>query len=225
MTKKLIIFDCDGVLIDSEFISSKIFSETLSSFGYSISTEESIRRFTGVSVKDAREIIHQESAINIPENYWGLQEQTLTDAFEKELAPLIQPVLEFLQKFKINRCVASNSTKKHISHCFGLTNLSSYFSHSSIFTAEQVARAKPAPDLFLHAAKEMGFMPENCLVIEDSLVGIKAAKAAGMQVLPFLGGTHARYDWYRSKIDSDEIPVAKDCKELEQAIAQFISSH
>lgn len=222
MAEKLIIFDCDGVLVDSEYISSKIFAETLAAYGYPISVEDSIRRFTGVNAHAARQVIMQESTADIPEDYWAMQQQNLFDAFTKELMPLIQPVLERLKELKSRCCVASNSPRKYIHHCLGLTNQTTYFGDKSIFTAEQVSHAKPAPDLFLYAAKEMGFAPQDCLVIEDSPAGIRAALAAGMSVLGYLGGSHARYDWYHEKINPFGVPVARNCQELSHGIAQFL---
>lgn len=222
MAKKLIIFDCDGVLVDSEYISSKIFAEALATYGYPISIEDSIRRFTGVNAHAARQTIMQESTADIPEDYWIRQQQNLFDAFTNDLMPLIQPVLDKLKELKVHCCVASNSPRTYIHHCLGLTNQTTYFGDATIYTAEQVSHAKPAPDLFLFAAQEMGFAPENCLVIEDSPAGIKAALAAGMPVLGYLGGSHARYDWYDEKINPFGIPVAKNCQELLHAIAQFL---
>ena len=107
-------------------------------------------------------------------------------------------------------------------HCLEFTKQSNYFSDQSIFTAQQVSKAKPAPDLFLFAAREMGVKPENCVVIEDSSTGAHAAIAAGMQVLMFLGGSHARFDWYRSRIALHDKPMLSTCEELSQAIQQLI---
>lgn len=224
MSEKLVIFDCDGVLVDSEFVSSRVFSETLTSYGYPISTEESIRRFTGVNEHAARQIILKESAIDIPENYWTLQQPKLFKAFEAELKALIQPLLEALKAMNIVRCVASNSSRDHVIQCLSLTNQLAYFTDSSIFTSQQVSKGKPAPDLFLFAAKEMGFDPENCIVIEDSQAGIEAAIAAGMQVLAFTGGAHACLSSYRDKISAYGIPMVSNCKELLQAIKQLLTT-
>lgn len=212
--EQLIIFDCDGVLVDSEFVSSKVFSAALSHYGYSISVEESIRRFTGIDEHSCRKIIIEESGLDIPVDYWAKSQSVLLKAFEMELVPLLKSLLEVLDSLNVARCLASNSSKNHISRCIGLTNQSKFFSEEAIFTAQQVSRPKPAPDLFLFAAKEMGFSPENCLVIEDSFTGIQAAKCAGMQVVGFLGGSHTQFDWYQQKIKSCNIPLAYSSSEL-----------
>ncbi|MGZ3632927.1 MAG: HAD family hydrolase [Parachlamydiaceae bacterium] len=218
MEKKLVVFDCDGVLIDSEYVSSKVFAEALTALGYSLTVEESIHRFTGVSAQAAREIIMQESAIDIPENYWTLYQPRLSEVYETELKPLMTPVLEVLKNLGVTCCVASNSSRDYVIDCLKLTGQLSYFTETSIFTAQQVSKGKPAPDLFLLAAREMGFAPEDCLVIEDSPPGIEAAFAAKMNVFAFMGGSHAHLDCYRAKIVEYGVPMMKECSELIEAI-------
>ena len=159
MTENLVIFDCDGVLVDSEFIASRVFSEALLRYGYTISTEECIRRFTGLNEDTCREIIMKESGLNIPVDYWTLEQPNLLKAYETELTPLVQPVLEILDTLKIPLCVASNSSRSYVLYCLECTKQLRYFSDKSIFTSQQVPRPKPAPDLFLLAAKEMGARP------------------------------------------------------------------
>lgn len=218
MSKKLVIFDCDGVLVDSEIVASRVFAEAMTAFGYPLSTEESICRFTGISEQAARQMIMHESNIDIPVDYWTLQQPHLFMAYERELKALMLPILEMLKIQDVTCCVASNSAKNHVVRCLELTDQLSYFNDPSIFTAQQVAKGKPAPDLFLLAAKEMGFEPKDCIVIEDSLAGIEAAIAANMQVLAFLGGSHAGFDSYQTKISAYGVPVMQNCEELTQAI-------
>ncbi len=164
----------------------------------------------------------KESGINIPVDYWDLLQPILQKAFEKELKPLLQPVLEILNILQIPCCVASNSSRKHVSHSLKFTKQIAYFNDKSIFTSQQVPKAKPAPDLFLFAAREMGVKPENCIVVEDSSIGANAAIAAGMQVMMFLGGSHARFDWYRSQIAIHDKPMLSTCHELSYAIQHAI---
>jgi len=218
MTKNLIIFDCDGVLVDSEFVLSKVFSNALLGYGCSISPEECIRKFTGFNEHACRQMIMEESGVNLPLNYWELQQSDIMKAYETELKPLLQPVLEILDTHKISRCVASNSPRKHVLHCLEFTKQINYFTDQSIFTSQQVPRAKPAPDLFLFAANEMGVKPENCIVIEDSSAGARAAIAAGMQVFMFLGGSHAKSEWYRNQLAVHDKPMMSTCHELSHAL-------
>jgi phosphoglycolate phosphatase len=183
--KQLIIFDCDGVLVDSEYLLNKVFSQALLNYGYNISIEDSIKRFTGVHEHSCREILMEETQLDIPHDYWAREQPNLSKTFELELAPLLNPLLEMLDELKIPKCVASNSSPHHVMQCLELTQTLKYFNKEDIFTSGQVFKPKPAPDLFLFAAKNMGVQPENCIVIEDSLTGAQAAIAAGMKVMMF----------------------------------------
>lgn len=225
MKQKLIIFDCDGVLVDSEYIANRVFAQALASYGCEISMEESIRKFTGVSDKNAREIILEEAQIDLPENYWALQQTALFDAYEAELTPLMQPFLEILDLLKLPKCVASNSSISHVTSCLKMCQQDKYFNERAIFTSQRVANPKPAPDLFLLAAREMGFEPQDCIVIEDSPAGTQAAIAAGMEVFIFLGGSHTQYDWYQSNVANFNKPIVKSCQELFDALCPALISH
>lgn len=223
MSENLVIFDCDGVLVDSEFIANKVFAKTLSGYGYPISTEESIKRFTGINEHTCRQMIMQESGIDIPIDYWALQQPILQEAYKTGLIPLLQPVLETLDLLKIPRCVASNSARAHVVYCLEHTKQLQYFTETSIFTSQQVLKPKPDPDLFLFAAKEMKVNPKNCIVVEDSTAGAEAAIAAGMQVLMYVGGSHARFSWYHSQVAVYKKPMLLNCKELSEAIQEAIA--
>ena len=216
--EKLIIFDCDGVLVDSEFIASKVFAETLSKYGYPLTTEEAIHRFTGINEKTCRDIIMKETDVHLPEDYWTLQRPALMQTYETELKGLLHPVLETLKALQIPCCVASNSSRNHVIHCLKTTKQHEYFTDNSIFTSQQVSKPKPAPDLFLYAAKEMGVSPQHCIVVEDSTAGAHAALAAGMQVMMFMGGSHARLEFYQSQISLLGQPMLSTCHELLHAL-------
>ena len=220
MSEKLVIFDCDGVLVDSEFLANKVFVEMMSNHGYSISLEDSIRKFTGISEEACREIVLKESGIDLPVDFWS--SQSLQDVYKTELMPLLQPVLEILDQNKISRCVASNSVRSHVIHCLTHTQQLKFFNEGAIFSAQQVQKPKPAPDLFALAAKEMKVDPKNCIVIEDSLIGAQAAIAAGMRVLMFLGGSHAQYSFYRDRVGGLGMPMYMNCEELSKAIKDFM---
>ncbi len=222
MLEKLVIFDCDGVLVDSEFLSCRFFAEVLAIYGYQISVEECIRRFTGVNEHHCRQIIMEESGVDIPADFWVLQQPSLLKAYETELSPLLEPTLEILDHLEIPRCVASNSSRCNVIHCLQFTKQLKYFTDRSIFTSQQVPKAKPAPDLFLFAAQEMGVKPENCIVVEDSSAGAHAAIAAGMQVLMFVGGSHAGFNWYRDQVAVHGKPLLPTCYELSCALQQCI---
>jgi HAD superfamily hydrolase (TIGR01509 family) len=161
----LLIFDCDGVLVDSETLSCRIDAEILTECGVPYTAEEVARDFTGVSVKDQITRIESERGIRLPE---GVRDAILS--------------------FPFPRCVASSSIPERIALSLRVTGLLDLF--DNVFSSTQVARGKPAPDLFLHAASRMNTLPEECLVIEDSIAGVQAARAAGMRVIGFVGGSH-----------------------------------
>ncbi len=181
----LIIFDCDGVLIDSERILNDVYRECLKEIGLEMSLDEVIKTFKGRSTKDC--LIITEQLLGHP-----VSERQLNDKFEeigiKRFRDEIRPmpgIKEILERLTIRRCVASSSSHEHIRLGLEISGLASYF-NEGIFSASDVSRGKPAPDLFLHAASKMGVAPEECVVVEDSPAGVEGAVTAGMQVLGFV---------------------------------------
>jgi HAD superfamily hydrolase (TIGR01509 family) len=183
----LLIFDCDGVLVDSEPLSCRIDAEILTECGVPYTAEEVARDFTGVSVKDQITRIESERGIRLPDDFTERLNRTLFQRFETDLKP-IDGVRDAILSLPFPRCVASSSIPERIALSLRVTGLADLF--DNIFSSTQVARGKPAPDLFLHAASRMNTLPEECLVIEDSIAGVQAARAAGMRVIGFVGGSH-----------------------------------
>jgi HAD superfamily hydrolase (TIGR01509 family) len=183
----LLIFDCDGVLVDSEPLSCRIDAETLTECGVPYTAEEVARDFTGVSIKDQIARIEMERGIRLPDDFTERLNRTLFQRFETDLKP-IDGVRDAILSLPFPRCVASSSIPERIALSLRVTGLADLF--DNIFSSAQVARGKPAPDLFLHAASRMNTLPEECLVIEDSIAGVQAARAAGMRVIGFVGGSH-----------------------------------
>ncbi|MBC7284119.1 MAG: HAD family hydrolase [Hoeflea sp.] len=187
---ELIIFDCDGVLIDSEVISARVLIETLASVGVKVDAAHVQTHFLGRSwAKVAAEIRHSHGYLpgtDFEEKY----RTELLARFEDELAPA-PGIHTLLARLTTRACVATSSSPKRALRSLELTGLSAFF-ETRVFTASEVENGKPAPDLFLHAARCMQADPAQCLVIEDSLPGIEAAHNAGMQVLRFTGGSHLR---------------------------------
>jgi HAD superfamily hydrolase (TIGR01509 family) len=221
--KKLIIFDCDGVLVDSEMIANRVDAQFFTDLGYPISIEESIKRFTGMSAKAMENIIFEESGIRLSSNIWRLRREDILKAFEKELKPLMLEILSSDFIGNIDKCLASSGLREHVIMSLRLTNQLHFFKNECIFTSAQVKNGKPAPDLFLFSADKMGYLPQNCLVIEDSMAGIQAALAAKMHVIGFLGGSHAQFEWYQESINNQNIPVARNAQELLPMIKDFIN--
>jgi HAD superfamily hydrolase (TIGR01509 family) len=184
----LIIFDCDGVLVDSEVISCRAHAETLTRHGYPITAEQVLHRFLGVSDREARLAIETEMGRTLPVDFESQMKQAALRLYADHLH-LIPHVAETIAAIGLPKCVASSGTPEKIRH--GLTCAGLYDRLAPhIFSAVQVKRGKPAPDLFLFAAKQMRTAPERCVVIEDSVPGVTGARAAGMTVLGFHGGSH-----------------------------------
>jgi beta-phosphoglucomutase-like phosphatase (HAD superfamily) len=186
----LVIFDCDGVLVDSELISCRAHSEMLTRHGYPITSDEVLARFLGVSDREARLIIEAELGRDLPGDFEVQVKQATLQFYAGDLQA-ISYVGEAIGTIGLPKCVASSGTPEKIQHgliCAGLYDLLA----PNIFSASQVERGKPAPDLFLFAAEQMQVAPQRCLVIEDSLPGIAGARAARMTVLGFHGGSHCR---------------------------------
>ncbi|NNM60338.1 MAG: HAD-IA family hydrolase [Legionellales bacterium] len=219
---KLIIFDCDGVLVDSEIIANRIDAEMLTNHGYLISTEESIKRFTGKNTKTVHDEILEQTGIRLPPYFADLVNQAIIEAFRKELKPLMLSVLSSSLLSGIDKCVASSSSRDHVILSLKMTKQYHFFDDSSIFSASQVKNGKPAPDLFLLAAKNKGYESSHCIVIEDSVAGIEAALAAGMPVIAFLGGSHANFPWYRESIEVMGVPTAYDSRDLMNILSTLL---
>jgi len=186
----LIIFDCDGVLVDSEVISCRAHAETLTHHGYPITAEQVLTRFLGVSDREARLAIECEMGRKLPDDFEAQMKQAALQRYASELSA-IPFVGDAIAATGLPRCVASSGTPEKISHgltCAGLYDLLA----PHIFSATQVQRGKPAPDLFLFAAEQMKARPQRCLVIEDSVPGVTGGRAAGMTVLGFHGGSHCQ---------------------------------
>lgn len=183
---ELVIFDCDGVLIDSERLSVKVDVEVLRDLGWPLTEAEVIERFIGRSDRDTEAAIEAHLGHKLPPGWSERYKPLYRRAFAAELAP-VAGVLDALDQITLPSCVASSGTHEHLRYTLGLTGLYERFA-GRIFSAEDVPRGKPAPDLFLHAAERMGVERAHCVVIEDSRAGVEAARAAGMRVLAFVGG-------------------------------------
>ena len=184
----LIIFDCDGVLIDSEVIACRIDAEVLSEAGIPISAAEIAQRFIGTTMSQMLATLSEEHEVALPDDLVARLQARLETAFAQELRPL-PGTAELLAALTVPSCVASSSGPERLAQSLGLTGLADHFG-ARVFSARSVARGKPAPDLFLYAAERMAVEPDHCLVVEDSLSGVTAAVAAGMAVTGFTGGSH-----------------------------------
>ncbi|MGJ4941165.1 HAD family hydrolase [Bradyrhizobium sp. HKCCYLS1011] len=192
MAIDLVIFDCDGVLVDSEVISCQAHADVLSQCGYPITADQVFDRFLGRSARQARLEIEAELGRSLPDDFNALLQDQLFEAFEADLQAIdgIAPALDGID---VPVCVASSGSHRRMGVSLGATKLYQRFA-PHIFSSSQVENGKPAPDLFLFAAAQMRAEPARCVVVEDSVAGVKGAVAAGMTVLGFCGGSHCRDD-------------------------------
>jgi HAD superfamily hydrolase (TIGR01509 family) len=189
MRAHLIIFDCDGVLVDSELLSCRCLCEALAGCGIEVGVEETLDLFLGRSL-DAVLEHYQALGRSIPRQFPAELRAKVQETFRSALCP-IDGIGSVLEGLKVPHCVASSSTLDRVSLSLSLTGLARHFG-DRLYTAQMVDRGKPAPDLFLYAARRMQADPARTLVIEDSVSGVRAAKAAGMTVWGFVGGSHYR---------------------------------
>jgi HAD superfamily hydrolase (TIGR01509 family) len=183
----LIIFDCDGVLVDSEVLSCRCLSEVLATYGITLELAEALELFLGRST--AAVVQHYAAqGRTLPESFLTDLKSRVRLTFQASLQP-ITGAGSLLEALYVPHCVASSSDLDRVSFSLARTGLASYFGER-LYTSQMVARGKPAPDLFLHAADKLQAAPARTLVIEDSVSGVAAAKAAGMTVWGFSGGSH-----------------------------------
>jgi HAD superfamily hydrolase (TIGR01509 family) len=195
---RLVIFDCDGVLVDSEPLAMRVLLEGLAEAGYAIDEETAYDRFLGRSLAAMQAILRDDFGFELPAERLERMRLRLFDLYRRELVAM-PGIVEALDRLTVPFCVASSSLPERIRVSLEVTGLLPRFA-SRLFSAAMVAKGKPAPDLFLHASARMGVPSIHCLVIEDSAPGIEAAQCAGMRVFGFLGGGHARRAGYRDRL-------------------------
>ena len=186
----LVIFDCDGVLVDSERISHTVLQSLLAERGVMLSLEETIERFMGNSMARTLEVVEELTSVP-PALFLPVFRAATYEAFRSDLSP-VAGVADLLARMRIAHCVASNGPREKMTLTLGKTGLLHRFA-GKMFSADDVANPKPAPDLFLHAARSMGAAPESCVVVEDTPTGVRAARAAGMRALGFAAMTPAAH--------------------------------
>ncbi|MFD9099273.1 HAD family hydrolase [Streptomyces collinus] len=193
MRYDLIIFDNDGVLVDSEPISNRHLAAYLTELGHPTSYEDSIRDYMGSAMHRIHDLVLERTGRRLPDDFDDVFHARVFAAFERELKPVpgAGGVLEKLAADGVPFCVASSGSHERIRVGHRATGLDRWFDERRVFSSQDVGRGKPAPDLFLYAAERMGVAPERCLVVEDSPLGVQAAVAAGMDVYGFTAMTPA----------------------------------
>ncbi|MEU0200187.1 MULTISPECIES: HAD family hydrolase [unclassified Streptomyces] len=193
MRYDLVIFDNDGVLVDSEPISNRLLAAYLTELGHPTSYEDSLRDYMGSAMHRIHDLVAERTGQRLPADFDDVFHARVFAAFERDLkaVPGVDEVLQKLAADSVPYCVASSGSHERIRMGHRTTGLDRWFDEGRIFSSEDVGRGKPAPDLFLYAAERMGVAPERCVVIEDSPLGVQAAVAAGMDVYGFTAMTPA----------------------------------
>lgn len=186
---ELIIFDFDGVLVDSETMGCQIWSDVFARHGMTVSAQDIMEKYTGKTGTLICSLIEKEYGYHIPDGFLDEVNETTEEIMAKELKT-VPGVLETMPNLSVPVCIASGSRPKRLNMCLDVTGLRRFFPDKTVFSSHFVKNGKPAPDLFFFAADKMGVSAKKCLVIEDSSSGIIGAKAAGMKVFGFIGASH-----------------------------------
>jgi HAD superfamily hydrolase (TIGR01509 family) len=215
----VIIFDCNGVLVDSELIAASVTADELTRAGVPISSELVMRYFFGRRPADIIAAVEATTRRRLPANF----ETTVARATLKRLRTELRAVphaAHALTWLRGPKCVASSSPRDRIFASLEATDLLRFFD-SHLFSASDVAVGKPAPDLFLHAASRMKVAPARCIVVEDSPVGVAAAAAAGMSAVGFVGGSHAGANFGQDLMAAGARAIVADMRHLKGTIVSL----
>jgi HAD superfamily hydrolase (TIGR01509 family) len=222
MPPRQIIFDCDGVLVDSEPLSMRIDVEILAEAGVTMGEDEAHARFVGKTFAAMIEEVSQQFGVSFPAGVSADKDRRLLDLYSRELKPVagLRATLEGIGRMDYG--IASNSPEDRVRASIAITGLAPWF-QGPITTFEHVARGKPAPDIFIEAARRAGTAPEHCLVIEDSVTGVTAAVAAGCQVLGFVGVHPDREGQSRKVVEAGAKLAFSDMRDLPGLFDPFLS--
>lgn len=216
MQFELVIFDCDGVLVDSEPLAAEAMKRVYARRGM-VLEPENIAAGVGMKQADILSLIGNATGHYLPDEALSELWPETRLVFGERLQPT-PGVVDFLTRLDLPACVASSSTMERIAFSLSVTGLDRFFGEA-LFSSTMVARGKPAPDLFLHAAASMGADPSRCLVIEDSPYGVEGAKAAGMHVFGFAGGGHASAEMIERLAAAEPHAICKSWSQVEGALA------
>jgi HAD superfamily hydrolase (TIGR01509 family) len=209
---ELVVFDCDGVLVDSERIAVRVEARFLAELGWPLSEAEVVERFMGRTAEFMDDAVEAQLGSRLPDDWKDQFQRRYAEAFAAELGP-VDGVTEALDQIAVPTCVASSGSHDKLRFTLGHTGLYQRF-EGRIFSGYEVANGKPAPDLFLHAAASMGAEPGRCAVVEDSHYGVLAARAAGMRVFGYAGGLTPR-----ERLEGQGTTVFHDMRDLPRLLA------
>lgn len=212
---KLVIFDCDGVLVDSEILSYETYAKVFAQENFDLSPDELLDRLSGLSLPDMIAALEKTEKRSFSSDILDKIDKAIRESFSRSLKPVpgSAELLEKLTAHGIKICVVSNGFRGRIDHALTVTGLKKYFQDDQIFDVSQVKNGKPAPDLLLYAARQMGVDPTHTVVVDDSVTGIRAARAAQMHVIGFLGGSHTAAKGYQTRVkraQADRVAYSMD---------------
>jgi len=217
----LLIFDCDGVLVDSEVLAHGALVDMLASLGHTMTLDQAMREFAGRDLRDTLSTAERVLGRPIPEATGRHFGQVLLDRFRRELQP-IAGVREAILALPWRRCVASSSSPERLRLSLEVTDLAPLFG-DAVFSAVQVRNGKPAPDLYLFAARSLGEAPADCIVIEDTPRGVAAGCAAAMRVIGFAGATHATPGLVEDLARAGAHVVIREMSELPAVVRRLVA--
>ncbi len=207
-----IIFDCDGVLVDSEPIANRVFAELVRDLGIPFPNEEAVAVFPGTTLAKCIEYVETKYDVKLPEDLGTRYRKASFEAFTRELSP-VAGVTELLDSLEVPFCVASNGPFAKMVHNLKIAGLFDFF-EGKMFSAYDIGHFKPDPGLFIHAAKDMGYEAHACLVIEDSIHGVIAAHRAGMQCIAYTANVPLKQEELERKVP--------EVKEISQIISFLV---
>lgn len=216
---KLVIFDCDGVLIDSEILSQRVLLALLAQKQVHVDEQYFRQYFLGRTFECVTKQVLDDFSVHLDEDFRSLFRETLFTSFNQELEKT-QGLDEVLAHLDVPSCVATSSSPARVSHALSVVKLNKYF-ENRVFSAALVEHGKPNPDIFLYAAEKMGVAPHSCLVIEDSASGIQAGLSAGMQVVQFNGATHMQY--LQDKALFNGVPAMQSWQEIQEHFSDLFN--
>ena len=224
---KLVLFDCDGTLIDSEMITCTVEAELLGEAGFEISVKEFVRRFAGTSKQHINDTMHAQTGRHLPDDYEQRVASRLLERLWREAKP-IEGVHEMLDRLDCPRCVCSNAGMEKLKVEMQRTELWDRF-RPYIYSAQDIEgiAQKPEPDVYLHAAKEFGAAADECIVVEDSITGVQSGVAAGMRVIGITAGCHIEPGHAEKLTDAGALTVTNRITEipaLVEALSQWDST-
>ncbi|GGW93251.1 HAD family hydrolase [Alteromonas halophila] len=212
-----IIFDCDGVLIDSEVLSLQVWQELLARHAITLDADYFSQHFLGRSFEYVKHRVKQDFALDVSPELAAAFAERLKEVFTSELT--VTPfLLDVLPNLAVPYSLATSSSPERTRNALAVTGLDAFFGDDQVFTSSLVKHGKPAPDLFLYVAATRDLAPENCLVIEDSKPGLQAAQRANMQWLHYTGGSHLH------GIKSDDSQSLSDWREFARAFPHLLNS-